>query len=578
MTKNPSVAKPLLSPFGWLRGAVLLCACAVLHCGTEGPLSAEPPDSPDQQAELALSPSNPQMAQGTAQQFVVRGLYTDGRSRDLTGRVQWSVTDDSGRSAPMPADGYLQIERPGRYLVTAAYHGSTLTTALVVTAATVKSVAISPRTPQVAKGLTQAFTAIATFTDGTTQDATKLATWAVKDVLGTGVATIDTTGMLVAKNVGKATITARYQSHSSSTTMEVTAATLTNLLVSPASPTIANGTNQSFTATGTYSDGTTTDLTSAATWAVTDVTGSGVAAIDGTGVVNGKAVGTALVSADYSLLTGSTTLTVSPAVAVSIAITPSNSSIAKGTTQRFTATATLTDGTVQDVTTMAAWTATDRTGSGVASVDSSGVAKGNAEGSATIACTLRGHTAAALLTVTPAVLSGLAVNPAVATFSQGQYRTLAAIGSYSDGSTQDVSATAIWTTTDLVGTNIASVAAGGKVFGKNVGQATITASAGTYSASAVVTITVPTYTGLTVDPSSTVTIRGFPVQFTALATLPDGTTKDVSALATWKATDFAGTGVATVDSKGLVQPLASGLTNISATFAGFSASGQLFVF
>lgn len=574
MTNSTSIVKS----FGCLRGAALLCTFAVLNCGQPAAPGASLDKAGEAPAQLALSPSNPQIAQGTGQQFSLRGFYSDGRTREFTQEVDWRVTDASGRMLAAATDGLLQVEEPGRYLVTARYGDRTLTTPMVVTAATVTSVAISPTSPRVAKGLTQAFTATATFSDATTQDVTKLATWAVKDVVGTGVATIDTTGVLLAKNIGKATITARYKSHSRSTTAEVVAATLNKLLVTPADPTIAKGTSVHFSATGLYSDGSSVDVTASATWAVTDVVGAGVAAIDGTGTANGKAEGQAEVSADFGGLTAETSLNVSPATAVSIAISPVSTSIAKGTSQRFLALATLTDGSTQDVSAATAWTSSDRTGSGVAAIDSSGLAKGNAVGSATITGAYKGNTATATLEVTPAVLTSLAVSPAALTIFKGQYASLAAIGTYSDGSTQDLSATAIWTESDVTGTDVASVAAGGRVFGKSVGKAKIAAAVGALASSAAIEVTPPVYTGLSISPSSNVTFRGFPVQFNAIAALPDGSTQDVTATATWSETDYIGTGVATVNSRGLVTPLASGIANINASFSGFTVSAQLFVF
>ena len=195
MNNSTSIVKS----FGCLRGAALLCTFAVLNCGQPAAPGASLDKAGEAPAQLALSPSNPQIAQGTGQQFSLRGFYSDGRTREFTQEVDWRVTDASGRMLAAATDGLLQVEEPGRYLVTARYGDRTLTTPMVVTAATVTSVAISPTSPRVAKGLTQAFTATATFSDATTQDVTKLATWAVKDVVGTGVATIDTTGVLLAK-------------------------------------------------------------------------------------------------------------------------------------------------------------------------------------------------------------------------------------------------------------------------------------------------------------------------------------------------------------------------------------------
>lgn len=571
MTQSATIVKTS----GSVRVALFsaLAALLTLHCGGENPAQPGLP-----LPRLALSPSNPQIAQGTGQQFSLRGLYDDGRIRELTEQVEWRVVDGRGRPLAAAPDGLLQVEEPGRYLVTARYRGQELTTPMVVTAATVTSVAITPTSPRVAKGLTQAFTAVATFSDATTQDVTKLATWAVKDVVGSGVATIDTTGVLFAKSIGKATITARYKSHSRSTTAEVVDAVLNKLLLAPADPTIAKGTSIHFTATGLYSDGSSVDVTASATWAVTDVMGVGVAAIDGTGTANGTGEGQALVSADFGGLTAETSLKVSPATAVSIAISPASASIPKGTSQRFLAIATLTDGSTQDVSAATAWTSSDRSGSGVASIDGTGLAKGNVLGTATITGAYKGNTATASLEVTGAVLSSLAVSPAAVSIYKGQYVSLAAIGTYSDGSTQDLSATATWTTGDLSGTDVASVAAGGKVFGKNVGKAKVAASVGAFSGSAVVDVATPVYTGLSVTPPSITGIRGFTNQFNALATLPDGSTQDVTALATWSETDFLGTGVASVDKLGVATPLSTGIANINAAFGGFSASGRLIIF
>ena len=49
--------------------------------------------------------------------------------------------------------------------------------------------------------------------------------------------------------------------------LTVTAATLQSIAVTPANPSIAKGPTQQFTATGTYSDSSTQNLTSQVTWA-----------------------------------------------------------------------------------------------------------------------------------------------------------------------------------------------------------------------------------------------------------------------------------------------------------------------
>ena len=156
-----------------------------------------------------------------------------------------------------------------------------------------------------------------------------------------------------------------------------TVRTLQSLQVAPATPSVALGNPKQFKATGTYSDGTTQDLTSTATWTSSQTS---VATISANGLVNTKATGTSTIMATSGSVSGSTTLTVTAAALVSIAVTPPAPSVAAGNTQQFTATGAFTDGSRQDISASVSWTAT----ASIASITSSGLAKGLAVGAATI--------------------------------------------------------------------------------------------------------------------------------------------------------------------------------------------------
>ncbi len=63
--------------------ALLLCTALGIQC--EPNQTPQPGSSPASEAmQLSLSPSNPQIAQGTAQQFQLRGFALNGRIVDLT--------------------------------------------------------------------------------------------------------------------------------------------------------------------------------------------------------------------------------------------------------------------------------------------------------------------------------------------------------------------------------------------------------------------------------------------------------------------------------------------------------------
>ena len=87
--------------------------------------------------------------------------------------------------------------------------------------------------------------------------------------------------------------------------------TLMSIAVMPANPSIIPGVSQQFTATGTYSDGSTQNLTGQATWTSSN---TGVATINAGGQATGVSAGTTTISAALAGVTGSSTLTVQSAL------------------------------------------------------------------------------------------------------------------------------------------------------------------------------------------------------------------------------------------------------------------------
>ncbi len=98
----------------------------------------------------------------------------------------------------------------------------------------------------------------------------------------------------------------------------VTAApTLTSIAVTPANTNLPAGETEQFTATGTFSDGSTENLTNEVTWASSDTTW---ATINSTGLATAVSPGPVTISANLDDITGSTGLTVTAAVLQSIAV------------------------------------------------------------------------------------------------------------------------------------------------------------------------------------------------------------------------------------------------------------------
>jgi hypothetical protein len=98
-----------------------------------------------------------------------------------------------------------------------------------------------------------------------------------------------TNGLATAAGNGSTTIQAMLGSVQGSTTLTVSAVSLQVIVVSPQNPSIAdNGVTQAFTATGHYSDGTTQNLTTSATWTSSN---SGVASVNAAGVATSATLG-----------------------------------------------------------------------------------------------------------------------------------------------------------------------------------------------------------------------------------------------------------------------------------------------
>src|SRR5439155_6947761 len=70
-------------------------------------------------------------------------------------------------------------------------------------------------------------------------------------------------------------------------------ASLSSLQLSPNSSSIASGATQNFTATGTFSDGSTSDMTVSVQWSSSDST---VATVGSTGVANGLGIGVVVIT------------------------------------------------------------------------------------------------------------------------------------------------------------------------------------------------------------------------------------------------------------------------------------------
>jgi 6-phosphogluconolactonase (cycloisomerase 2 family) len=161
--------------------------------------------------------------------------------------------------------------------------------------ATLTSIAITPASPSIALGKTVQLIATGSYNDSTKKDLSSQVTWASAT---TTVATVSAAGLATSVKAGTSVISASLSGVTGNDTLTVTAATVVSIAITPAKPTIAPGKPLQFTATGTYTDATTKDLTTSVAW---NASPSSVATIGpGTGLASSIAVGTATITGTYS--------------------------------------------------------------------------------------------------------------------------------------------------------------------------------------------------------------------------------------------------------------------------------------
>ena len=141
----------------------------------------------------------------------------------------------------------------------------------------------------------------------------------------------------------------------------------------------------------------------------------------------------------------------------------------------------------------------------VATIAATGVATGVSAGTATITATLDGVTSDPATRRSRRPRQSIAVTPASASITAGGTQAFSATGTYSDSSTQDLTAQVTWASGDPA---VATIAASGGATGVSAGATTISASLGAVvSNDATLTVTAATGSGVCATLAVSGTVR-----------------------------------------------------------------------
>ncbi len=338
------------------------------------------------------------------------------------------------------------------------------------------SIEVGPPDSSVAMGLSSQFTATGLYSDGSKQDVSSRVTWSSANA---AAARISSAGLATTAGPGSTMITAKMGRMSGSTSLNVTPATLVVIDLTPTNASVANGLTDRFVATGVYTDNSVHDISASVIWTSSV---NSVASINNTpgsnGVTTTTGAGSTMISATLGAVSASTALTVTSATLVSIEVTPTNPSIANGLSDALQATGIYTDHSTHDLTGSVTWSSSAASVASVSNLPgSNGVATTVTPGSATISATLGGISGSTNLTVTAATLVSLGVTPMNPSIAKGLKSQFTAIGTYTDGSTQNLTAQVQWSSSDpTVATMSNALGYDGLGVGLNPGSVTITAT------------------------------------------------------------------------------------------------------
>ncbi len=525
---------------------------------------------------VTVEPQGAKLARASRLDLHATGVFSDGTKQDLTTQASW-VSSDLGVATVSP-QGVATGVNAGVTSIGATFMAMTGLASLTVTTASLTSIEVTPAQPTLRVPATQRFVATGLWSDGTTSDLTATVIWQSSDPALLGFSNAPgAAGLATAGAPGMVTVTARMGITAGTTTVTIAPSQLIAIRLTPPATTIPKGTTQIFRATGTYSDGTTADISASANWLAPTPTIVAVSNAPGSqGVATAIAEGMADVQASLGAITGSARVTVAAVTVTALALTPKTATVAIGHKLQFAANVTFSDGSQKDVTDAATFSSSDVTLATVSNaVGSVGLltALGPKVGTVDVTVTYGGRSDLAKITVSNAALDRILVNPDPAMVTVGLRQPFTATGVYSDMTMLDITQQVTWSSASPMVAFVSNAAGSrGQATGLGAGTAMIRARLDGKEGVASLTVGMPELKSLSVEPINPMRRVGEALQFFAIAIYSNNTVRNVGFMSMWTVSDAA---IASLSPTGTSSCLANGMTTITAVYMGLRDSTTL---
>ncbi len=454
-----------------LRGVSRLVAIAAAllgaSCGGGGGSPTTPPPPPPPPVLTAITISG-ETTVAVGASLSLTAIPKDQNGSAIAVTINW--TSGSAGVATVSSSGVVTGVAPGTAVITATSGSVSATATITVPAVPVlTSITLSGGTTVVAGAALQLTAAPKDQNGGAIAAAIVWATGA------TGVATVSGSGVVTGVSPGTAVITATAGGVSGSVPITVAAPVLTTITLSGGTSVVVGQTLQLAASAkdqvGNLIAATPAWLSSAA----------GIATVSSTGLVTGVAAGTAIITATSAGVVANATISVTPTPPVLSAI------VISGSTTVVAHSALQLTGSPKDQfgNAFAAPITWSSNATGIATVGTTGLVTGVSSGTATITASSGSISAGQLVTVTPQILTTIAISGG-SSVQVGQELEL--VPTSRDQNGLAMTAVVTWASD---ATTVASVNSNGVVAGILPGTANITASFGLVSSSPIAVSVTP---------------------------------------------------------------------------------------
>ncbi len=501
--------------------------------------------------------------------------------------VPSSVTVLAGQVA---ASFSVSANSPGTAQITASLNGTSANSTITVTPAPPTVVSVLPATSSVTLGATTSVSVtISSAQPGNTVMTISTSPSGIISVPATVTVTAGQTSADIPIGtvaLGTASVQASVNGSSAQAAVQVVPPTPTLVSLLPSELSIEVGATSTFTVTLNAAQLTNTVIPLSvdhpdrllAPSSVTVPAGDVSASFTVTGQVTGDAV----ITGTLNGASQSATVHVVPIPAAVVSLQPTTLSIQQGANGTFTLTINVAQSTDTSIpltnTAPAVLQAPSAVTVPAGDVSVEFSVLGLSTGSATISASLNATTVSATVQVTPQPTIVTGLTPATQSLPKGSPGVLHVAVSPASASPQTVTITSsnssIVQAPATVTIPAGDVGADFPVFSLAEGSATITATLGSGSANAQVTVTPAKLTAIAVSPDNPTIFVGETQSFTAIGTYTDSTTQNLSATVTWSSSDQA---VASINSSGVASAVAAGTATISAASESITGSALLTV-